>query len=164
MMKNNPGEAIGRIFSSRALRILFERVEFSMALLNKHIWLPAILVPLLIFFALSIANGQEGQLVLNNPDAFPTRQRSAVTFPHELHMDTFDCLECHHDYVKGENVLDEGELEEGNPVIRCTSCHHSASRPDLRHAYHFQCMGCHRRMRIEGQATGPELCGECHIK
>jgi hypothetical protein len=112
----------------------------------------------------SVGYAQEEEIVLDHPDAYASRKRTAVTFPHELHMDTFDCLECHHDYVKGENVLDEGELEEGNPAIRCTSCHHSASRPDLRHAYHFQCMGCHRRMRIEGQATGPELCGECHIK
>jgi hypothetical protein len=55
-------------------------------------------------------------------------------------------------------------LEEGNPAIRCASCHDLGSRIDLKRAYHFQCMGCHRRMRISRQATGPELCGECHLK
>lgn len=112
----------------------------------------------------SIGHGQEEEIVIDNSDAYSSKQRSAVTFSHELHFETFDCLDCHHDYNDGENVLDEGDLEEGNPAIHCTSCHDADSTPHLRHAYHHQCMGCHRKMRINGLATGPELCGACHIK
>lgn len=123
------------------------------------------LTTLLIILSVSSAGlAQPEEIVLDNPQAYTRNQREAVTFSHEGHMDMFDCLDCHHDYADGENVLDEGDLEEGNSAIRCVSCHGSDSTPDLRHAYHFQCMGCHRQMRVGGQATGPELCGECHIK
>ena len=107
--------------------------------------------------------GQE-DLVLDNPDAYPKKTRTAVAFPHQLHMEGFACLECHHDYTNGENTLDEDELVEGNPAIRCAACHATGSASDLRRAYHLQCLGCHRQERIAGSTTGPELCGQCHIR
>ena len=121
------------------------------------------LLPVLILMGLSSAYGQEEELILNNPGAYPKKQRAAVTFPHELHMGEYDCLTCHHKYQDGENILDEDELEEGNPAIRCATCHNSAARTGLRDAFHRQCIGCHRKLRIAGETTGPELCGECHI-
>ena len=108
--------------------------------------------------------GQDAEMVIDNADAYARDQRAAVMFSHELHMDLLACLDCHHDYDQGKNILDEDELEEGNPAIRCGSCHDADATPNLRHAYHFQCVGCHRQARINGEATGPELCGECHVK
>ncbi|MEX1302369.1 MAG: cytochrome c3 family protein, partial [Desulfotignum sp.] len=51
--------------------------------------------------------------------------RGPVIFDHELHMFEFDCLDCHHVMENGENILDEADLEEGNPDILCSSCHDS---------------------------------------
>jgi hypothetical protein len=79
-------------------------------------------------------------------------------------MDGFDCLACHHDYADDENILDTDELEEGNPAIRCTACHDGGATIGLRRAYHRKCLGCHRKTRLQGMSSGPELCGECHVK
>lgn len=123
-----------------------------------------IVLALTVLGWLSVSHAQESEIVLDNANAYGRDQRPVVTFSHERHMDMFDCLDCHHDFDNGENVLDEDELEEGNPAIRCASCHDSHSTPDLERAYHLQCLGCHRQTRIDGQAAGPELCGGCHIK
>lgn len=131
---------------------------------TNYLQLFFIFLLLLVFFASSLAYGQEEELLLDNPEVYSGKQRTAVTFSHELHMDTYDCLECHHDYADGENILDEDELEEGNPGIRCTACHDADSETGPRRAYHRQCMGCHRKLRIDGLSTGPDLCGECHPK
>lgn len=135
----------------------------SMAIIMKKKRFVAVALSLCLLCPLSATYGQDAEIVIDNPHGYARDQRAAVTFSHEAHMDLFACLDCHHDYDKGKNILDEDELEEGNPAIRCGSCHDLDSTPDLRHAYHFQCMGCHRQARISGQATGPELCGECHV-
>ncbi|GAB6909784.1 Cytochrome c class III [Desulfosarcina cetonica] len=140
-----------------------------MAVLNKQprSAITALALTLLVLTVLggfSVSHGQEAEIVLDNANAYGRGQRPVVRFSHELHMDMFDCLDCHHDYDNQENVLDEEDLEAGNPAVRCTSCHDSDSTPDLERAYHVQCMGCHRQARINGEDTGPELCGECHIK
>ena len=83
-------------------------------------------------------------------------QRPPVMFSHDLHMD------CHHVYEDGVNVLDENELIEGNPAIRCASCHNGDADADRQEAYHRQCIGCHIETRKAGQASGPEMCGSCH--
>ena len=136
-----------------------------MALLKKNLWLPILLIPLLFLFLLPDAYAQEEEMELDFPDAFVQQQRPAVVFPHELHMGNLDFLECHHDYDEdGENVLDEDTLEEGNEEIHCDACHDAGADVDLKSAFHKQCMGCHRNYRKAGDATGPELCGECHVK
>ena len=142
-------------------RIGFERAEHIMALLKEYIGSAVIMTLLFTFSAPPVTFGQEEELVLDNPDAYVEKHRPEVIFPHDLHMGEFDCLDCHHDYDEdGENVLDEDTLEEGNEDILCTACHDVC----LRELYHKQCMGCHRDFRIAGDATGPELCGECHIR
>jgi c(7)-type cytochrome triheme protein len=136
-----------------------------MALLKRHFWPSVLWVPLLIFFALPNAFGQEEELLLDNPDAYVEKHRPAVLFPHELHMGELDCLDCHHDYDEdGENVLDEDLLEEDSEEILCGSCHDAGTDIDLKKAFHRQCMGCHRELRMAGSGAAPELCGECHIK
>lgn len=100
-------------------------------------------------------------------DPFPKRQRPSVDFLdelHDLHMENQDCLSCHHKYEDGENVLEEDELEEDNPDIRCASCHNGSADLGLQKAYHRQCIGCHDNLSDAGETTGPSLCGECHIR
>jgi len=88
--------------------------------------------------------------------------RGAVAFPHELHMESFSCLDCHHVMENGENVLDEFDLEEGNPDILCGACHTETATIKRREAFHYQCMKCHDQYRFTTESTGPTLCGECH--
>lgn len=135
-----------------------------MALLKRHFRLLTLLIPLLVLFGVSMTFGQEDELTLDNADAYVKKNRAAVTFPHEVHMNDIECLTCHHEYEDGENVLDESTLEEGNPDIRCSACHTADADITIKQAYHRQCMGCHRNLRKAGDATGPELCGECHVK
>ena len=143
----------------------FERAEYVMALLKKHIGPVAVLILLLIFSAPLTAPGQEEDLLEDHPDAYLDKQRPAVNFPHEFHMGEFNCLQCHHDYDEdGKNVLDENLLKEDNKEILCGSCHNAGTDIDLKKAFHHNCIGCHRDSSKSGDPTGPELCGECHVK
>ena len=105
---------------------------------------------------------QEEEIVLNTGEDLET-QRTAVAFSHDLHMGIYDCLDCHHDFKDGVNVLDEDTLEEGNPDIRCSACHNDQADLDRQKAFHRQCMGCHIDTRKAGEASGPEMCGACHL-
>ncbi len=76
-----------------------------------------------------------------------------VYFSHRLHAEMSNmsggCENCHHFNTSG-------------PILRCNSCHESSrkrenvSLPDLKGAYHRQCMDCHREWSHE---TG---CNSCH--
>ncbi len=99
---------------------------------------------------------------------------------HEAHMEELYCLDCHHIYENGENILDESDLEEGNPDINCCSCHNTKTKMDLEEAFHSSCIPCHNESRkkfwiprkgIQWEAfisekgqQAPTLCGECHIQ
>ena len=119
----------------------------------------------LAFIGLSLSTfsyAQDEDILLNTGENTAV-QRTAVPFPHDLHMGIYDCLDCHHEYKDGENVLDENTLEEGNPDIRCAACHNEQADLDRQKAYHRQCIECHIDARKAGQASGPEMCGTCHL-
>ena len=112
---------------------------------------------------LSVAGAQPEEILINNVEGYKRKQRPPVTFPHEIHMaGDLSCTACHHQYQNGQNVLDESELEEGDPGIRCAHCHTQMTRIKLRQAFHRQCVGCHAKTEKGGEKTGPRLCGECH--
>ncbi len=95
------------------------------------------------------------------------RSRPRVNFfdtYHESHMESFDCIVCHHKYVDGKNVLEDDDIEKGDADILCSSCHNEKSKIDLPTAFHKECIGCHDRLSAQHQATGPNLCGECHVR
>jgi len=94
------------------------------------------------------------------------KTRPAVIFPHNRHIEAgLSCKDCHHIYEKGKNVLEEGTLlEEGNQGIRCSVCHGSKSRPDLKQAFHNQCLGCHKTYLKKNEKTGSRYCGGCHVR
>ena len=121
--------------------------------------LSAVLCPILPGAARLYA--QESEITIDNASVFQNKNRTAVYFSHENHMETFECLDCHHDYQNGENVLDEDELEEdGN--ARCAACHSKGASIELKIAYHRQCMGCHRLVNKQENAGLPITCQECH--
>lgn len=69
-----------------------------------------------------------------------------VIFPHKIHAQGSDistgCVDCHHYNTTG-------------PVLNCRKCHDNVryredvSIPDLKAAYHRQCMGCHKQWSLE---------------
>ncbi|MCG8471237.1 MAG: cytochrome c family protein [Desulfobacterales bacterium] len=104
------------------------------------------------------------------------KQRPAVPFPHGMHTEAAECLDCHHDYegAGGENILDEGDLDDyedemmldsvNNPEpgdVNCIACHSKGGKAKLgsMDAFHNQCITCH-----ETEKAGPVMCGECHVK
>jgi len=105
---------------------------------------------------------QPDDIVLNHENAFKTKRRSVVNFPHGRHMENYGCLDCHHRYEDGENVLDEDELEEGNPAAVCSTCHGLKTDCDLHKAFHCLCLDCHAKESKAGVATGPRQCKGCH--
>lgn len=107
------------------------------------------------------AVAQEAEIALGTDQDVPS-QRPPVAFTHELHMELLECLACHHAYEDGFNVLDEDELVEGNPAIRCAACHNDQADLERQDAYHRQCIGCHIETRKADAASGPEMCGACH--
>lgn len=77
-----------------------------------------------------------------------------VYFSHKIHAQMSDmgggCEGCHHHNTSG-------------PILKCNSCHETTRKredvsiPDLKGAYHRQCMDCHREWSHD---TG---CNSCHI-
>jgi hypothetical protein len=128
----------------------------------------ATILTVIIFMAaaglsLSTFSFAQDEEILLNAEESAEGQRSAVPFSHDLHMGLYECLDCHHDYKNGVNILDEDLLEEGNPDIRCSACHNDQADLGRQKAYHRQCMGCHIDTRKAGQVSGPEMCGACHL-
>jgi hypothetical protein len=118
-----------------------------------------ITLALFLLFNGSPLRAQPDKIVLEG------KTRPAVTFPHNRHVEAgLSCKDCHHIYENGKNVLDEGELEEGNQKIHCSACHGQNASPGPKQAFHDQCIGCHRKVLKKGEKTGPLYCGECHIR
>ncbi|MDP2971308.1 MAG: cytochrome c3 family protein [Deltaproteobacteria bacterium] len=108
---------------------------------------------------------QSDMMILDTSRGLSGKKRPPVSFPHNLHVEKgLSCKDCHHLYKKGENVLDESNLTEGNKEIRCSSCHGSKSRLNLEQAYHEQCMGCHKKPLKEQKKAPPRYCGGCHVR
>jgi len=126
---------------------------------EKNLYFSFFIALFISFLAASILYAQPENIILDHPAAFEKKQRSPVLFPHEQHMMNYECLDCHHKYENGKNVLDEDELIEENSDIACAKCHHPKMKIDLQKAFHRQCMLCHKENK-----TGPRLCGECHVK
>ncbi|MBL0715554.1 MAG: cytochrome c3 family protein [Desulfosarcina sp.] len=115
-----------------------------------------------IGLGLTFAYAQEESITLNaNTHAAP--QRTAVVFSHDLHMGLYECLDCHHKFENGVNVLDEDDLVADSPEVNCAACHNESASIDRRKAFHRQCLGCHIQVRKAGDASGPEMCGACHL-
>lgn len=108
-------------------------------------------------------NAADGVLHIADFSVFRKLTRPGVDFPHERHYNLdIGCLDCHHRYDGGVNVLGEEELQPGTPAVSCGSCHSRAL--DLERSYHRLCIGCHGKMKQRGSGHGPVMCGQCHSK
>lgn len=104
---------------------------------------------------------QDAGIYIENSEPYRSKSRPAVYFSHEDHMEIYECLDCHHDYQNGENVLDEDDLEEDGSAD-CAACHSKGASIELKTAYHRQCMGCHRLVNKQEAGTLPITCRDCH--
>jgi len=81
-----------------------------------------------------------------------------VTFTHKKHAETLkiDCLECHHNWKKGET---SGKL--------CAECHKAKAEGKAmaaKDAFHKNCKGCHDDKKKANKPAGPTGCTQCHVK
>ena len=124
---------------------------------------PLILVVLIGVWPLPIILSQSDEIIIDNISEERKKSRNEVHFPHAVHMDAYECLDCHHDYQNGENVLDEDDLDEEGAAA-CSSCHTPSATIDLKRAYHRQCMNCHRDINRQPDYDLPITCKDCHPK
>jgi len=128
-----------------------------------------------LFWAVNLG-AQPDDILLDEQSIFGGRSRPAVDFPHMQHIDAeIECSDCHHRFKGGENVVDEGELEEDAEGIKCGACHKTEvgfklspdldpTKRTLQQAYHRMCMSCHRQLKKENKKAGSVTCGGCHPK
>ncbi len=119
---------------------------------------------------LLIAATSPDNVVIKN-EGYKKIKKGPVNFAHKMHVDKLgiNCAECHHKYVNGKNVW-----KKGDPVEKCAECHNpvkkkGAKELDLMHAYHKNCMGCHKKMCKAGKISKKEYkhmrkCNTCHEK
>ncbi len=105
----------------------------------------------------------------------------AVVFDHAMHVDATDgCADCHH-HTTGTEVSNEycvkcHDDEVEMDVVACLDCHsadpvsadnlhnpkpgyfYHNDKPNLKAAYHLNCIGCHQ------EVDGPIGCEDCHAK
>ena len=77
-----------------------------------------------------------------------------MTFAHADHSEQ-QCVSCHHNY----------QDDSGKGL--CIECHHSDPRVvfKVREQFHELCMGCHLKLREDGEDTGPlRSCKACHTE
>ncbi|MEA3543829.1 MAG: cytochrome c3 family protein [Thermodesulfobacteriota bacterium] len=104
-----------------------------------------------------------------------------VVFDHAMHVDATDsCADCHH-HTTGTAAANEycakcHNGEEEVDVVSCEGCHsadpvspenlhhpkpgftYHNDQPNLKAAYHLNCIGCHE------EVDGPTGCEDCHAK
>lgn len=90
------------------------------------------------------------------------RQQPSVTFTHLYHYRDYKiaCTTCHHRYVNGQNVW-----QQGDPVQKCQTCHFPETKNGvvkLKTAFHSQCESCHKTL-VQGGTPAPVHCEECHV-
>jgi hypothetical protein len=117
----------------------------------------------LLFSAAVYASAGRDTLRISGMSAFKELSRGEVLFPHKRHYGYgIGCLQCHHRYEKGENVLSVNELKPGSPAVSCVTCHTTGR--DLQRAYHRFCITCHNEFKNNKAGSGPVMCGLCHSK
>jgi hypothetical protein len=88
-------------------------------------------------------------------------KRPLVIFPHMIHEEAIECMDCHHEYdASGENIGGEGGS--------CSDCHTRNSGTNsipLIEAFHLQCKRCHaKEISTSENKNIPQMCGQCHAK
>lgn len=141
---------------------------------NKYYSIKILISALIVAFLMlapHLISAQMPAFIIDNQDVYTTKKKPSVIFDHDLHTAVAGCMDCHHQYRDGENVLEHFDLFEGAEGMMCRDCHASPGTrfqgeydptiKDLEMAYHSQCITCHREKAAE-DATGPRTCMGCH--
>ncbi len=135
-----------------------------MTLQNKIRIVSVAILTFILIFSRAMLFAQPEEITINYSKTQKSNRLAPVTFPHELHIENYECLDCHHKYENGENVLEEDELEEGNPAANCTGCHNLKKNCDLQKTFHRQCLSCHVNKQTSFETHAPRMCTGCHKK
>ncbi len=110
-------------------------------------------------------------ILIDNTDVYTSKKKPSVLFDHDLHTGLAGCMDCHHHYKDGENILEYFDLFEGAEGVLCRDCHaepgtrfmgdQDPTVKGLEQAYHSQCIPCHRESAGQ-DAVGPRTCMGCH--
>jgi len=104
----------------------------------------------------------EDKISIAHIDIFGTLERPQVIFDHKKHV---------------EALVKDGKKD----WETCESCHpwdvdktqmsfifpQKATKKDkdsYMHAYHDECMNCHKEMNSQKKKSGPVICGDCHVE
>ncbi len=76
-------------------------------------------------------------------------RKKKVVFPHARHQDSLkDCMKCHSLFSKNNGVIKKmigsGALEKKQVMNHCRDCH--------------------KKMKKNGEKSGPTKCSKCHVK
>ncbi len=66
-----------------------------------------------------IISAQMPEYLIDNEDIYTSKKKPSVLFDHDLHTAVADCMDCHHYYKDGENVLEHFDLFEGAKGCDC---------------------------------------------
>jgi Ni/Co efflux regulator RcnB len=104
------------------------------------------------------------EITINN-EGYEADRKGPVEFTHIDHAESYEvaCKECHHDYMDGKNIWEEGDY-----VPKCIECHDpqesDGNIKNLRLSFHRNCKICHRNLAKEGISEDAPYtkCRDCH--
>lgn len=83
------------------------------------------------------------------------KKKGDVELTHKKHADAIgNCTECHHNLPDGTE----------NATKTCTTCHTDEHKVKAMKAFHTNCLGCHKKLKKEGNEAAPTKCNGCHAK
>ena len=142
--------------------------------MKKGIWsLGFIILACLMFLTVSALTASEKKpagapddLMIENA-GYKTDKKGPVKLTHKKHAEEYkvDCLQCHHKYEDGKNVL-----KKGDPIEKCAACHDPKKKQGktlkLNVAYHKNCKNCHKEINKKDPNKKPPFkkCNGCHQK
>jgi hypothetical protein len=142
--------------------------------MKKGIWSLGVLVLVgLLFLAVGALTASEKkpadvpeEVTISN-EGYKTDKKGPVKLSHKKHAEEYkvDCLECHHKYENGKNVL-----KKGDPIEKCGKCHSPVKKEGkvlkLNLAYHKNCKDCHKKIvEQDSSKKAPfKKCNDCHQK
>lgn len=140
--------------------------------MKKGIWsLGVVVLTGLMFFAVGALTAADqpappDEIVIENT-GYKTDKKGPVKLHHKKHSEQYkvDCLECHHKYENGKNVL-----KKGDPMEKCAKCHSPLKKEGkvlkLNLAYHKNCKNCHKEINKKDPSKKAPFkkCNDCHQK
>ena len=147
--------------------------------MKKGIWSLGVVVLVGLLFltvgALTASEKKHADLpddIMISNEGYKTDKKGPVKLSHKKHFDKKEnggygigCLECHHKYENGKNVL-----KMGDPIEKCSKCHDPKKKQGktlkLNVAYHKNCKNCHKAINEKDPSKKAPFkkCNDCHEK